>query len=130
MTISISQVNIYVEDQQRAVDFWTGKMGFTITTDMPYGEDRWIDVEPPGGGTRLVIHKAAPDWPAPGLVKDGKPNYVMFQADDIVKAHAELAARGVRFTQEPTQQPWGWSAVFSDDDGNLFHLGQGESPAT
>ncbi|WP_188191353.1 VOC family protein [Nonomuraea sp. SYSU D8015] len=121
MALGISQVTIYVEDQQRAVDFWTAKVGFEITKDMPYGEDRWIEVQPPGGGTGLVIHKADPKWP--GLAKD-LPNYVLFQADDIVKTHEELAARGVEFTQEPQQQPWGWSAVFKDDEGHLFHLGQ------
>ncbi|TMR21104.1 hypothetical protein ETD86_16635 [Nonomuraea turkmeniaca] len=117
----MSQVTVYVEDQQRALDFWAGKMGFTITRDMPYGENRWIEVEPPAGGTRLVVTKADPQWPT--LVKD-TPNYVLFHADDIVKTHEELAARGVEFTQAPTQQPWGWSAVFKDDEGNLFHLGQ------
>ncbi|MFC5826957.1 VOC family protein [Nonomuraea insulae] len=122
MALSISQVNIYVEDQQRAVDFWTGKLGFEVTTDLPYGEDRWVEVQPSGGGTRLVLNKADPAGPTPA--KD-MPNYVMFQADDIVKVHRELAARGVEFTQEPSEQPWGWSAVFKDDDGNLFHLGQG-----
>jgi catechol 2,3-dioxygenase-like lactoylglutathione lyase family enzyme len=121
MALSISQVTVYVEDQQQAVDFWTGKMGFKVTTDMPYGEDRWIEVEPPGGGARLVIFKADPNWPV--LTKD-LPNYVLFQADDILKTHAELVARGVEFTQEPKQEPWGWSAVFKDDAGHLFHLSQ------
>ncbi|MEV0382113.1 VOC family protein [Nonomuraea sp. NPDC050643] len=121
MALGISQVTIYVEDQQRAVDFWTGKMGFKLTRDMPYGEDRWIEVEPPSGGSRLVVHKADPSWPALGKEL---PNYVMFQADDIVETHKELVARGVEFAQEPVRQPWGWSAVFRDDDGHLFHLGQ------
>jgi catechol 2,3-dioxygenase-like lactoylglutathione lyase family enzyme len=121
MALGISQVTIYVEDQQRAVDFWTGKMGFTVITDLPYGEDRWIEVEPPAGGTRLVIAKADPKWPA--MAKD-LPNYVLFQADDIVRTHEELAARGVEFTQPPKQEPWGWSAVFKDDEGNLYHLGR------
>ncbi|WP_171074957.1 VOC family protein [Nonomuraea basaltis] len=121
MALGISQVTIYVEDQQRAVDFWAGKMGFKVTRDMPYGEDRWIEVEPPVGGARLVIHKADPKWPE---LVEGLPNYVLFQADDIVKTHAELVARGVAFTQPPKQEPWGWSAVFKDDEGHLFHLGQ------
>ena len=121
MTLSISQVTVYVEDQQKAVDFWTGKMGFKVTTDMPYGEDRWLEVEPPDGGTRLVLHKADASRPAPA---GDMPGYVMFHADDIVATHAELAGRGVEFTQEPTRQPWGWSAVFKDDEGHLFHLGQ------
>ncbi|MEV0996972.1 VOC family protein [Nonomuraea sp. NPDC050202] len=121
MTLGISQVTVYVEDQQRAADFWSRKMGFEIVRDMPYGEHRWIEVEPPAGGTRLVIAKADPKWPA---LVEGLPNYVMFHADDIVKTHQELAARGVEFTEPPNQQPWGWSAVFKDDDGHLFHLGQ------
>ncbi|SEG64693.1 Uncharacterized conserved protein PhnB, glyoxalase superfamily [Nonomuraea solani] len=119
--LSISQITIYVEDQQRAADFWTGKMGFEITRDMPYGEDRWLEVQAPDGGPRLVLHKADPKGPALG--KD-LPGYVMFEAGDIVQTHRELAARGVEFTQEPTRQPWGWSAVFKDEEGHLFHLGQ------
>ncbi|TDC99717.1 glyoxalase [Nonomuraea deserti] len=121
MPLSVSQVTLYVDDQQRAVDFWTGKMGFTVTTDMPYGDDRWIEVEPPDGGARLVLIKADPDWPAPVT---GMPHYVLFQADDIVRTHEELVARGVEFVHEPQHQPWGWSAVFKDDEGHQFHLGQ------
>ncbi|WP_181449248.1 VOC family protein [Nonomuraea aridisoli] len=48
----------------------------------------------------------------------------LFQADDIVETCRELAARGVEFTEERSRQPWGWSAVFKDDEGHLFHLGQ------
>ncbi|MEV1172931.1 VOC family protein [Nonomuraea sp. NPDC049784] len=121
MALGISQVTIYVEDQQKAVDFWTDKMGFTVTTDLPYGEDRWIEVTPPTGGPGLVIYKADPSWPT--LAKD-LPNYVLFQADDIVETYEELTARGVEFTRAPKQEPWGWSAVFKDDEGHLFHLGQ------
>ena len=118
MTIGVSQVVVHVEDQQRAVDFWAGKMGFEVTTDAPYGEDRWIEVEPPGGGVRLVLSRADPDLPT------DQPHYVLFHADDLVKEHAELVARGVEFTEAPTRQPWGWSAVFKDPEGHLFHLGQ------
>ncbi|NRQ36599.1 hypothetical protein HII36_32905 [Nonomuraea sp. NN258] len=121
MSLSISQVTIYVEDQQRALDFWTQKAGFEVTRDMPYGEDRWIEVAPPGGGATLVLYKAAADWPK---LATEMPNYVLFHADDIVKTYEELSARGVEFTQPPKQEPWGWSALFKDDEGHLFHLGQ------
>ncbi|WP_049574415.1 VOC family protein [Nonomuraea sp. SBT364] len=121
MALSISQVTVYVDDQQRALAFWRDKMGFTVTSDQRYGENRWIEVEPPGGGTRLVIFKAAPDWPE--LATD-QPNYVLFQDDDLVAAYERLSANGVEFTMPPKQEPWGWSAVFTDDEGHRFHLGQ------
>lgn len=121
MEIAISQVSIYVEDQDKALRFWTEKMGFTVTTDMPYGEDRWIEVQPPQGGVALNLYKAATGWPA--LATD-QPNYVLFAADDITKAYEELTAKGVTFTQKPVKEHWGWSAVFTDEDGHLFHLGQ------
>ncbi|WP_219469829.1 VOC family protein [Nonomuraea rhizosphaerae] len=122
MALSISQVSIYVADQQRAVDFWTQKMGFAVTRDMPYGEDRWIEVEPPGGGSRIVLAKAGPG--SPELATDGPPSYVLFHDDDIVKTYEELSGRGVEFTMAPKQEHWGWSAVFRDDYGHLFHLSQ------
>ncbi|QFY06499.1 hypothetical protein GBF35_07220 [Nonomuraea phyllanthi] len=121
MSLGISQVTIYVEDQQKAVDFWTDKVGCAVTRDMPYGENRWIEVEPPGGGARLVIHKADPDWPTPPT---DMPGHVLFEADDIVTTYEELRARGVEFTRAPEQEPWGWSAVFEDPEGHRFHLGQ------
>ncbi|MER6950488.1 VOC family protein [Nonomuraea sp. NPDC000554] len=121
MALGISQVALYVDDQQKAVDFWVGKVGCTVTRDLPYGQDRWIEIEPPGDGARMAIMKAGPGWPK---LDTDRPNYVLFHADDIVKAHEELSARGVEFTQPPKQEHWGWSAVFKDDEGNLFHLGQ------
>ncbi len=121
MAITVSQVSLYVRDQQRALDFWSRKMGFTVTKDMAYGENRWIEVEPPGGGTRLVLYKEGPGWPEPA--KD-RPGYVLFEDDDIQAAYERLSAAGVHFTMPPKQEQWGWSAVFTDDEGHLFHLGQ------
>ncbi|MFI6501732.1 VOC family protein [Nonomuraea typhae] len=127
MTIKVNQVTLYVQDQAAAVDFWTTKVGFEVTTDQPYGPDaRWIEVTPPGGGVRLVLFKAGPDWPA---LSQDQPNYAMFAAGDIVKAHAELAARGVEFLAPPVEEPWGWSAVFLDNEGHRFHLSQDSANA-
>lgn len=122
MGIKVAQVTLYVEDQDAAVAFWRDKVGFTVTTDQPYGPGtRWIEVSAPDGGARLVLFKAGPDWPT---LSSDQPNYVMFDADDIVKAHEELAGRGVTFTQAPVREEWGWSAVFTDPEGHLFHLSQ------
>jgi lactoylglutathione lyase len=121
MAITVSQVSLYYQDQDAALRFWADRVGFEVIGDMPYGQDRWIEVAPPGGGVRLVLSKASPDWPS---LSSDKPNYVLFEADDIVKAFEELKARGVEFTMEPKQEAWGWSAVFTDPEGHLFHLGQ------
>lgn len=121
MDIGISQVSIYVEDQDAAVRFWTEKLGFTVTTDLPYGEDRWIELQPPGGGVALNLHKAAPEWHS---LSTEKPNYVLFEADDINQTYEELAAKGVEFTLKPVKEHWGWSAIFKDPENHLFHLSQ------
>jgi uncharacterized glyoxalase superfamily protein PhnB len=121
VSLSVSKVSIYVDDQDGALDFWTTKVGCTVVTDLPYGEGRWIEVRPPAGGADLVIYKATPEWP--DHVK-GTLNYVLFDSEDINKAYDELSARGVEFTAPPQQESWGWSAVFKDNEGHLFHLGQ------
>ncbi|MFI9553807.1 VOC family protein [Nonomuraea endophytica] len=122
MTINVNKVTLYVQDQAAALDFWTQKVGFEVTTDQPYGpETRWIEVSPPGGGVGLVLFKAGPEWPT---LSQEQPNYVLFDTEDIVKTHEDLAARGVPFDAPPTEEPWGWSAVFLDNEGHRFHLSQ------
>ncbi|MEV4566314.1 VOC family protein [Nonomuraea sp. NPDC049419] len=120
MGIGVSQVSLYVRDQQKAVDFWSRKVGFTVTRDMAYGENRWIEVQPPSGGTRLALLKADPQWPE----TPAGPGYVLFEADDIEAEYERLNAAGVPFTRPPKQEHWGWSATFVDDEGHEFHLGQ------
>ena len=126
----VRSAGIYVSDQQRALDFFTGKLGCELLSDEPMvpGDDgpRWIEVRLPGDDTRLIL------FTPPGQEdRIGTPTNLIFHCDDIHATHAELAARGVRFTTEPHVASWGnWWAMFCDVDGNEYGLSlESEDPS-
>jgi len=117
----VRSAGIYVSDQQRALDFFTGVLGCELLTDEPMGpgtDARWIEVRVPGDDTRLIL------FTPPGQEdRIGTATNLIFHCDDIHATHAELTARGVRFTSEPEVAPWGsWWAMFCDADGNEYGL--------
>lgn len=79
------------------------------------GEQRWIELRIPGADARVVLF--TPDGHEDRV---GAFQNVTFLADSVEKTHADLVARGVEFSQAPTQQPWGTFAVMKDPDGNQF----------
>jgi predicted enzyme related to lactoylglutathione lyase len=111
-------VGVYVKDQDRAVDFYTSKLGFQVVEDAPMGGGaRWLVVAPPGGETRLVL------FTPPGMEdRIGTFSNILFTCADVRATYQELRARGVTFLEEPTEQPWGIMAQFLDADGNRFLL--------
>ena len=122
---------VHVADQQRALEFFSGPLGFEVRTDAPYGEGaRWLEVCPPGAQTYLVL--AAADAELAELIRQrrGPMSAVWFEADDVDATCAELAARGVVFPVEPQPAPWDpggatrW-AQFADPDGNLYGVSSG-----
>ena len=118
MITKASTVGIYVSDQDRALDFYVNKLGFEKLIDEPMGSGaRWIEVAPAGAQTHLVL------FTPPGQEdRIGTFSNVVFGCDDMRRTHAELAGRGVRFSQEPSIEPWGTWAQFKDPDGNEFGL--------
>ena len=107
MITMVSSVGVRAGDQGRAVDFYVGKLGFEKRRDEPMGPDgRWVEVAPAGAETSVVPF-------TPGLV---------FACDDLQATFEELRRRGVEFTEEPTNQPWGRWAQFRDPDGNEHGL--------
>jgi Protein of unknown function (DUF1579) len=95
-------------------------VGFRIHTDEPYGDERWIEIAPPDGRPLLVLASPA-DGRAPGEDRSELPDSpVLFTCDDIERTHRELTARGVRFVTPPTWMPFGWWAVFEDEEGTRF----------
>ncbi|RMH11911.1 MAG: VOC family protein [Gemmatimonadetes bacterium] len=118
MIKQVKHVSIAVSDQDRALAFYTEKLGFAVQTDQPMGEDmRWIELRIPGAETRVVL------FTPPGREdRIGTQSNIVFASDDVRATYDELTARGVEFDAEPQEQPWGMFAVFHDPDGNQFVL--------
>ena len=115
---NIATVAVYVEDQQKALEFWTEKVGFVVHRSKPMGSDAsWIEVAPEGAASRLVLYPKSmmQDW------AERKPS-VVFECDDIQNTYQQMSSRGVTFTQPPEQMPWGPFAIFLDTEGNWFGL--------
>ncbi|MCU1471722.1 MAG: hypothetical protein JWQ39_2871 [Glaciihabitans sp.] len=122
----INVTSVLVDDQTKALAFYTEKLDFVAKTDVPVGEFRWLTVvganEPDGVELLLEpdVHPAAKAFKQ-ALVADGIP-YTSFAVDDVVAAHEDLETRGVRFTQAPTVMGPVITAVLDDTCGNLIQL--------
>jgi catechol 2,3-dioxygenase-like lactoylglutathione lyase family enzyme len=118
MIKAVKFVSIPVRDQDKALDFYTKKLGLKVITDAPFsGTQRWIELGIPRAETKLVL------WTGEGQEKmiGGFMN-VSFMADDVEATAKEMKARGVEFVQEPQKADWGTAAIFKDLDGNQFVL--------
>ena len=119
----VGKVVIDVEDQDRAKAFWTELLGFELVQDVAYGGERWLEVRSPDGGVVLVLGRSAAGPGDRETVDERLPtSNVMFQCDDVVGTHRELAGRGVEFPQPPIELNFGWWCLFSDSEGNRFAL--------
>jgi catechol 2,3-dioxygenase-like lactoylglutathione lyase family enzyme len=124
--MKINLASIFVDDQSRALEFYTSTLGFVPVDDIPMGEARWITIASPEQpqGTQLVLEPD--DHPAvrpfkEALVSDGIP-FTSFSVDDVAAEHARLTAAGVQFTQQPTVMGPVTTAVFDDTCGNLIQI--------
>lgn len=118
MIRGVKFVSIPVTDQDRALAFYTTKLGFRLLTDQPFSsEQRWIELGIPGAETRIVLFRMDE-----GL-KPGSMMNVSLWTDDVEGTARELKAKGVEFVSDPKREPWGTFAIFKDADGNSFVLG-------
>jgi len=124
----IHLTSVLVDDQQKALDFYTGALGFITKADVPLGEHRWLTVVSPEepDGVELVLepdaHPAVTPFKA-ALVADGIP-FTSFAVADVRAEYARLRDQGVTFTQEPTEMGPVVTAVLDDSCGNLIQLVQ------
>jgi catechol 2,3-dioxygenase-like lactoylglutathione lyase family enzyme len=124
----INLTSVLVDDQEKALSFYTEVLGFVKKTDVPLGEARWLTVVSPEDpdGTELLLepdgHPAAKPFKE-ALVDDGIP-FTSFAVDDVGKEVERLRAAGVRFTQEPVEMGPVTTAVFDDTCGNLIQIAQ------
>jgi predicted enzyme related to lactoylglutathione lyase len=123
----ISVVTLYVDDLDRAIDFYTSKLGWEKTMDEPMGEDRWVTVAPGNDATQtaLTLMKGDPGWQE-WREKIGGMSGVIMEVDDVYETYDQLTKRGVEFAQNPSSEPWGGWAMFKDSEGNVHGL---HSPA-
>ena len=118
MIKAVKFVSIPVRDQDRALEFYTKKLGMRVVTDSPFdGTQRWIELAVPRAETKVVLFTA----PGQDSMIGGFMN-ITFAAADVEQTASELKARGVEFVQDPEKADWGTSAIFKDPDGNQFVL--------
>ena len=124
----IHLASIFVDDQDRALRFYTKILGFEKKEEVPIGEHRWLTVVSPGepNGTELVLEPDAHPAVKPfkdALVEDAIP-FTSFAVESVEAEYERLRSLGVRFTQEPTNLGPATTAVFEDTCGNLIAIAQ------
>ncbi|MFJ9859999.1 VOC family protein [Streptomyces albogriseolus] len=125
--MKIHLTSVFVDDQTKALRFYTDVLGFVKKHDVPLGEtDRWLTVVPPEDpdGTELLLEPAHHPAVKPyrdALVADGIP-LAQFTVDDVRAEYTRLREHGVRFTQEPLEMGPVTTAVFDDTCGNLIQI--------
>jgi len=117
----IKSVSIPVANQDRALKFYTEKLGFTVKVDVPCGEtgQRWIELTLPNTEIELILY-TSPDFK--NMI--GKGMNVMYSTDDVQKTYATLKAKGVEFLSPPQTETWGTYVMMKDSEGNTFYVAQ------
>ena len=122
----IALTSVLVNDQEQALRFYTEVLGFVKKQDVPIGEHRWLTVVSPERPDTVELVLEPDAHPAAGpfkeaLVADGIP-FTSFSVDDVNAEFERLRARGVQFTQPPTEMGPVTTAVFDDTCGNLIQI--------
>ena len=132
--INISSTQLWVHDQDEALAFWTEKVGMEVKSDVTLaemGDFRWLTVGPPGQDDITIVLMAIPGEPVMDaatadqvreLVGKGFAGAVFLTTDNCQAAVDELKSRGVVFSSEPTEMPYGIDSGFSDPSGNSVRL--------
>ncbi len=136
MITKMNHVSIFVLDQDSAFDFYVNKLGFKVHTDASMGPGmRWLTVCPPEQPDLEISLMAIAEGmmfkkEAAGhmrnMVSQGTFGFGVFECNDLMATYQELKAKGVEFKKEPTKEFYGYEALFKDDSGNWFSLGQKE----
>jgi catechol 2,3-dioxygenase-like lactoylglutathione lyase family enzyme len=133
MFTAITHSQIYVLDQDAALDFYVGKLGLEVNTDINLGPMRWLTVNVPGHPERQILLEK-PGAPAMTeetaqqvrelLTKGATGGHLIFSTDDCRKTYETLLGLGVEFTDEPTERPYGIDCGLRDPFGNSVRFTQ------
>jgi catechol 2,3-dioxygenase-like lactoylglutathione lyase family enzyme len=132
----LTNVQVWVDDQDEALAFYTEKLGLELREDVTVpemGNFRWLSVGVPGQEDVAIVLMAVPGPPVfeeetreqiKSLLAKGASGGLFFATDDVQRTYEELKSRGVEFQQEPTEQPYGIDAGFRDPSGNSMRMAQ------
>ena len=128
MKQSLALVSLVVRDYDEALDFFVGKLGFSLVEDsfLPAESKRWVVVAPPGAGeSRLLLARAStPEQQSRIGAQTGGRVFLFLHTDDFWRDYRRYQAHGVVFVREPSDEAYGTVAVFKDLYGNLWDLVQ------
>ena len=134
--ITIGHTQLWVHDQDEALAFYTQKLGFEVRADVTLaemGNFRWLAVGPASQPDIAIVLMAIPGPPVMDaatadqvrdLMGKGFAGTVFLQTDDVQASYEELRGRGVEFSEEPEDRPYGIDSGFRDPSGNSFRLTQ------
>jgi catechol 2,3-dioxygenase-like lactoylglutathione lyase family enzyme len=134
MLTQLTHVNVWVHDQDEALAFYTEKLGMELREDVTVpemGNFRWLTVAPPGQSDVALALMAVPGPPVfeqetseqiRTLMAKGAAGGLFFSTDDCRASYEELKSRGVEFSEEPTERPYGIDAGFRDPSGNSIRM--------
>jgi uncharacterized glyoxalase superfamily protein PhnB len=140
--ISIANAQLWVHDQDEALAFYTQKLGMEVRADVTLpemGDFRWLTVGPADQPDFAIVLMAIPGAPVMdpdtaeqvrSLVAKGFAGTVFLATDDCRASYEELKARGVEFTEEPEERPYGIDSGFRDPSGNSLRLTEVRLPAS
>lgn len=134
MFTDIAITPMYVTDQDQALDFYVGKLGFQIEADFDLGNMRWLTVHLPSAPQRRVLLQRIGDATATGspetatmlreLTERGTTSWMILESDDVHADHERLVAAEVEITEEPTDQMYGTDMAIRDPFGNQIRITQ------
>jgi len=134
--IRVVNGQVWVHDQEEALEFWTKKVGFEVRSDITLpelGDFRWLTVGAPGQDDFSLALMAIPGPPVmdektkkqvEDLMAKGFAGTVFLTTEDVQATYEELKGRGVEFTEAPAERPYGIDSEFRDPSGNAYRLGK------
>jgi catechol 2,3-dioxygenase-like lactoylglutathione lyase family enzyme len=134
MLKQLTAVNVWAQDQDEALAFYTEKLGMEVRDDVTVpelGNFRWLTVGPPGQPDIALALLTIPDPPVfdadtvqqiKTVVAKGVAGGLFFSVDDCQASYEELKSRGVEFSEEPSERPYGIDAAFRDPSGNQIRM--------
>ena len=137
----ISTAQVWVDDQDEALAFYTKKLGMEVRSDVTLpemGNFRWLTVGPAGQPDIAIVLMAIPGPPVMdsetadqvrALMAKGFAGTIFLETDDIQASYEQLKARGLEFSEEPEERPYGIDSAFRDPSGNSIRLAEVRMPA-